>query len=274
MRAKRIDDYRKRIDEVFYKENIIYEGLITSHSLENCISVLSKNKYSVKQNNDTNSFFLTYKFDNDYYYALEELLKLLAITNNLGWYPANMSHEPDFNDIIKWDKKQFTIKRLFARNYRTIKFLFEPKYDTPAITYESRLYHITPSINVEKILKNGLVPRSRSKKSYHPERVYLSRSLDNARKLVSIFKTTSKINNWTIIMVDILLVNELHLYKDQNFKDMGYWTLNTITPGSLSVFKEDNLNINDNERYVNSEDHILTRGIKKNLGDKTLNYEY
>lgn len=57
MRAKKInniDNYRKRIDEMFYEENMIYEGLKTSHSLENCLSVLSKNKYLVKQNSENN----------------------------------------------------------------------------------------------------------------------------------------------------------------------------------------------------------------------------
>lgn len=267
-----MDSYKRKVERTFIKENMLYEGLIKSHPLEHCISILSKNKYSVKQNSDANCFFLTHTFDNDYYSALIELTNLLSLTNNLGWYPTNMTYGPDFNDTIKWDKKQEAIKRLFINKYKTIKFLFEPKYDTQALSFEARLYHITPTIYVEKILKNGLVPKSRSKKAYHPERVYLSRTLVDAQRLIPIFKANTEIDNWTILMVDTILLNNLHLYKDQNFKDRGYWTLNTISPASLKVYVSDNSEIfND---YANREDHKSYRGYRKNRGDKTPNYEY
>jgi hypothetical protein len=278
-----MDEYRERIDKMFEEENLIYEGLITSHSLEDCIIILNNIKYPTKQKNkkyiveqnaDTNSFFLTHKFDNDYY-ALDELLELLNLTNNLGWYPTNMTYGSNFKDVVKWDKKQSAIKLLFANDYRTIKFLFEPKFDVRATEYEARLYHLTPTMYVKKILKNGLVPKSRSKKSYHPERIYLSRSLDDAKKLIPKFKELFNIENWTVLMVDTILIYVLHLYKDQNFKDMGYWTLNTITPASLSIYEENNPNTNDSYiRYVNRNEHIQARGIKKKPGDKTPNYEF
>ena len=51
----------------------------------------------------------------------------------------------------------------------------------------SILYQITPTVNVDKILKIGLVPKSRSKASYHPDRVFLSKSLEDIEELGRMF---------------------------------------------------------------------------------------
>ena len=280
MRAKKvnnIDDYRKRINETFEREALIYEGLIQSHPLENCLTILARHekKYIVKQNSDTNSFFLTHTFDDNFDKAIKELSELITLTNNLGWYPCNLTYDPNFKDAIKWDKKQNNIKDLFLQGHRTIKFLFEPKFDTRAITFEKYLYHLAPTIYVKKILKNGLVPRSRSKKAYHPERVYLARSYQDVLRLIPSFKASTKINNWTILLVNTSLSDDLQLYQDQNFKNMGYWTLNPITSASLSIYSEDNPETDDNYlRHINRDEHKQTRGIRKKPGDKTPNYEF
>ena len=81
----------------------------------------------------------------------------------------------DYNG--KWGEKYF--------KEGEIKLRFEAKFDEEVVeNTPSILYHITPTQNTNKILSIGLVPKSRSKASYHPDRVYLSKDLKDIEHLV------------------------------------------------------------------------------------------
>jgi hypothetical protein len=49
------------------------------------------------------------------------------------------------------------------------------------------LYHITALRNKDKILRNGLIPRSNSKKSFHQDRIYLFTDLSKTKILANQF---------------------------------------------------------------------------------------
>ena len=64
-------------------------------------------------------------------------------------------------------------KTLDRNNFKNLKF--EAKYDIQVdFDYNKPLIlsHLTPSVNLKNILKNGLSPKTNSKLSRHPDRVY------------------------------------------------------------------------------------------------------
>jgi hypothetical protein len=135
----------------------------------------------------------------------------------------------------QWDKKYF--------KEGEIKLRFEAKFDEEIVeNIPSILYHITPTQNVNKILNIGLVPKSRSKASYHPDRVYLSKDLEDIEDLGEMFYQKTGIKNWTILKIETDMVpgGYLKLYTDPNYK-LGYYTLNNIPPQAIEKIKEINL---------------------------------
>lgn len=64
----------------------------------------------------------------------------------------------------------------------------EAKYDVPmSYNIPRTLYHAAPSTVADKIKAMGLSPRSGSKRSYHPERVYMATSFEAAVLIAEYF---------------------------------------------------------------------------------------
>jgi hypothetical protein len=230
-----MDTHQLKIFETYKEEFEIYEGLITSRPLHTVISILSK-KYTVKANYTHNTFSLRYIFLNDIKTAKKQLQEILAITNNLGWFPAFISSYNESNTYTnsKYSIEDFT--NFIDNNFLEILFTFEAKYDIPVEKYPSILYHVC-NINVaDKILKYGLSPKTRSKKAYHPERIYITKTLNDAYLIANNFKTETQ-KDFAILKIDTKTVKDyLQLFKDPNFIERGYYTLNHITPYCLSLY--------------------------------------
>jgi hypothetical protein len=270
-----MNEFRKIINDICEEQGKLYEGLIVSHPIENAISVLRAKNYTTSYEKGSNEFFVTVGFDDDLDIAEDELSELLSITNNLGWYPANMGYGKEFNNIIKWDRYQLNFELLIQQKHTKIKFLFEPKYDTRVLSHERYLYHLTPSVYVKKILKMGLIPKSFSKKAYHPDRIYLGKTPESTDILIPAFRRSTGIDDWTVLKIDTHPIEHyLQLYKDQNFKEQGYYTLNTITPLCITVYDKKEIHRNNIATRIDNRDHSMKRGVKKKPGDKTPNYEY
>jgi len=154
---------------------------------------------------------------------------IIKDANTLGWFPSFMETEKYTG---KWDKKYF--------KEGEIKLRFEAKFDEEVVeNIPSILYHITPTQNADKILSIGLVPKSRSKASYHPDRVYLSKDLEDIKNLGEMFYQKTGIKNWTILKIetDMIPGDYLKLYTDPNYKQ-GYYTLNNIPPQAIEKVKD------------------------------------
>ncbi len=215
-----------------YKEEYelnLQEGLIKTTNIGKTLNILEK-KYSSK--------FIFTKSKNSFYIKtfstnINTLLKgIIKDADTLGWFPSFMETEKYTGN---WDKKYF--------KEGEIKLRFEAKFDEEVVeNVPSILYHITPTQNADKILSIGLVPKSRSKASYHPDRVYLSKDLEDIENLGEMFYQKTGIKNWTILKIetDIIPGDYLKLYTDPNYKQ-GYYTLNNIPPQAIEKVKEINL---------------------------------
>jgi len=228
------------------------EGLILSHPFQSSINVLEKMGFEVVIFDDE-------QFRNRFIVELDaesDTSKLFKILVNLGWYAANILPA---NSKVKWIKyTQSNLDNLLDR-YPKIWVIIEPKYDVEVDIREfKRLYHFTHKIYLDKILEDGLTPRTQAKTSTHPERIFLGFTEHSAEKFGrKIVNRTPKIPPKAFgkfdrperdlvgvilsIKVD-LLPDFLKVYKDPNYYEEGCFTLNSIPPTALKVVKEINLN--------------------------------
>lgn len=207
-----------------YKLNL-KEGLIKTTNIGKTLNILDK-KYSSKFifTRSKNSFYIK-----SFHTNIDILNNLIKDANILGWFPSYIETK-EYNG--KWDEKFFKEGEIELR--------FEAKFDEEIIEkIPEFLYHITPIQNSDKILKIGLVPKSRSKASYHPDRVYLSKDLEDIENLGEMFYQKTGIKNWSILKINTNLIpgGYFKIYKDPNYKQ-GYYTLNNIPPLAIEKIKE------------------------------------
>jgi len=125
-----------------------------------------------------------------------------------------------------------------------VSFQVESKFDVEFNKYEfDYLYHTTPSINDEKISKIGLVPKSRSKISYHPERIYFVKNEQDLDAISNQFhKLDSSVKEFSYYKVNIKqsIKNNsgIRLFNDPNFTD-GIYTLSNIDKRFIEFIKKE-----------------------------------
>jgi hypothetical protein len=107
-----------------------------------------------------------------------------------------------------------------------LSFVYESKFGEEYTNTVSKLYHMTDIDNVDKILSEGLVPKSRSKKSLHPERIYLGISKESFDEEFTDFK--NELDRGVTLEVDASNLN-LKLYIDPNMNNAVY-TYDNINP--------------------------------------------
>lgn len=140
---------------------------------------------------------------------------------------------------------------------------YEPKFQKPIknalIKTQKCLYHISPTKYEHKILKQGLVPKSKNRLFSYPDRIYLflnnthtddgyaemddSMLLDITEKLFTIVlpkRDDEYVNDYeyTYYRIDVSkLHNDTNLMYDQNFIPFGIFTADNIPPEAISVIK-------------------------------------
>jgi hypothetical protein len=132
-----------------------------------------------------------------------------------GWFPTNIKTYDETGGKYSHNVKDFIGKKDVIINY-------ESKTGGEINPNKTKAYHVTPSNFLHKILKNGLTPRTESKLSDHPERIYLF--LDNER---STFKSMSRalfnslsddkkklINDYVVLEIDLTQLTNHKFYVD------------------------------------------------------------
>jgi hypothetical protein len=165
--------------------------------------------------------------------------KLLPLLNNLGYFISYMETYGDGIEIKdKYNEK--IVKNAFQNPLiHSIYLECEAKFDQKVNKIPEFLYHITPLRNWEKIKNIGLAPKSRSKRAYHPERIYLGKDEKNTIKLAPKFYQDTGLNEWVLLKINTELVpgDYLRLYYDPNYK-YGYYTLNNIPPQAIEKIQD------------------------------------
>ena len=214
----------KKIIEDFQLKN---EGLIQTHPIEGSLDMLElwcnfngKIKYDIFDKTKIRAFInnniTEHEFD-----------VLLKYSNNLGYFPCHIYTEDNNYG------RQYTtddIEELINKHLPfTVKF--EAKYSVGVETNPKThtLYHATDKIYLDKILRIGLIPKSKSKLTSHPERIYLTPHKEDA--YIFAYNPKSNIKDVVIISVDLNNAkNNIRLFIDPNIKPIGYYTYENIPP--------------------------------------------
>jgi|ERR1035437_731978 hypothetical protein len=234
------------------REGLLEEGLISSAPLGNALSMLrywGPRKHAVSMGHnatmkldiqiDEKTDTLIVKilwFDRD---NLEGFMKL---SNNLGYFISEIGYKIKGKDLmyIKYTKEsleEFVDKK---QHLDELIVILEAKFDIEVYKIPEKLYHICPQDNLEKILKIGLTPRSGSKISNHPERIYFAFTESNVLQIGEKFKEHefNKINGYTLLEIDTSKVNQLRIFEDPNFKKSGVYALVNVPPDAITVLRE------------------------------------
>ena len=229
---KFLDILRSVVLRELEERDILREGLTKSTEVAKTVGILKRFFPSIKFNYKKGENTFTTIFANPPF-NLEEFLQIL---NNLGWFISGFSTEGTVSILNQKYEKDKVEKAIQDGNTLTLRC--EATYDIKVETIPEVLYHLTPLEAWKKIQTQGLVPKSRSKKAYHPDRVYLGTTEQSVERLGRPFYNEGrKITDWVILRVRTAMLSHLELYQDPNYKD-GYYTLNTITPYLISKVKE------------------------------------
>ncbi len=151
---------------------------------------------------------------------------LLKLISNLGWYIA----------VVTFDGDQITFDGDVKDLYNAMKHSgeadvmlnVERKFE-PKVKAETKvMYHITDKRYLARIKHDGLVPRSKMKLSYHPERVYVAdiKGIEQIRS-----RYCEYVENPVLLRVD---VKGIDLHADPN-APYCYYTTSNIPPDRLTV---------------------------------------
>jgi hypothetical protein len=227
----------KNLIKTYIKEYLLNleEGLIKSVNIGQAVNILKKqfpNWIFQYDNGDKDFTIEILKSKEPIKY--EYLEKLLPLLNNLGYF---ISYVEIYGDNIKIKDKYNgkIIKNSFNNpDVHSIYLECEAKFDQTVNKIPNILYHITPLQNWDKIQKMGLTPKSRSKRSFHPDRVYLGKDIKNLTKLSKEFYLDTGLKEFALLKIETTLIpgNYFKLYYDPNYK-FGYFTLNNIPPQAI-----------------------------------------
>lgn len=162
------------------ERNSLMEGYFSTFPIEKTIDYIS-NRFSLTtdhtklSNNKYNGLIRIEYGDND-----EEMIALFLPTGNydIKLIDSDMSlcgyflstKQPYYNyDVLYYEKRH------------------QSNINDKLLKYEY-LYHVSPLKYKEKILKNGLVPKTLSKLGYHPDRVYFTVDKQYCEPIVFNFK--------------------------------------------------------------------------------------
>ena len=112
-----------------------------------------------------------------------------------------------------------------------LAFVFEKKYDE-VMNIPKLIYHITDAKYLDKIKHIGLTPKTKSKLSSHPERIYAALDKEDTLNLWKRMKIFIPKEKDILLTIDTEKLNNT-FYNDPNFQNKGVYTYNNISPQSI-----------------------------------------
>lgn len=223
------------IDEFFWKEvtrpvTYVYEGLIYTYPLESTLGILKRSE-DVEQREifvvkDRNSFKIEITGR-----SKDSIDKLNKKAEVCGWVPSDYFAGP----------MRFLPNNLngaLQQRGVPIWVTYEAKYDMEVGDFPHELYHSTPLKNLANIQKVGLSPRG------DQPRIYLALKPEDAeavsRAKYKNLSNKDKANESIYVTLKIVISDDniFRLFKDPQYLNKGYYTLNNIRHNSISVFRK------------------------------------
>jgi len=233
-----------------FSEFILNETLKT-HDIDFTLSDIDKELslmriFDFKLQKINNTFEITLNNFN-FIYNVEEYLDYLdsLVIDRHGWFPTTMKIK-----YLSLESKMFPYDEDFLiNNVQYIKdavILYEAKFDLKSETVPEFVYHLSFQEYHNNIMKNGLIPKSKSKLSKHLDRIYLCYDPQDCLNLISRMKLLYKIKmtprnkmnlKWIIYKIDTKGLN-FNMYKDPNYSN-GFYVIDNIPNKNITVFSEE-----------------------------------
>lgn len=113
-----------------------------------------------------------------------------------------------------------------------------------AFPSKEKAYHVTPDLYLERIQQEGLTPRTESKLSPHPERIYLLLNPENtfqslARQLWQSSRYKDQVQNYYVLEIDLTQLPDHKFYLDPEslLTYIGIYTYESIPPAAIRVLE-------------------------------------
>lgn len=212
-------------NEHYLTEYAINEGLLISHPPYRVMSTFHRAGFEV--NNKKQS-----KIEIEWSHQVE-FEWLNSRFTSLGWFPIKMP----INGRIDAPYNPDMFKKWISVPTNTYTLVLEPKYDVEIDPVPETLFHITEERWVKKILAKGLIPKTYSKMTPHPERVYFAMTLASAESLFPRLSRFSKETRFVVLKIDTKSIPQyFRVFVDPNFDD-GCYSLNTVPPYVVEIIK-------------------------------------
>lgn len=177
-------------------QNQLYEGLIVSFNHEDVMSALKRHFrfYGLVYDSHKIKIFFKkdYKIINDINTFKNNLSNINKLLSTCGW---NIAKYHSVNNQLKTvsSKNIMDILQLVNDNNQIqISAILEPKFEFSFTNPPKTIYHIAPIQYHDKIIKKGLIPKSQSKISYHPDRIYcFDKQIDFEKYAINLVKNMS-----------------------------------------------------------------------------------
>lgn len=233
--------------ELIESQNSLYEGLITTYPIDKTIEHLELtfgDEIRVVFDEKTGKILTYFPFN----FNSEKLIKEMDM---YGWFKSFPKNDNDIKTIKNTKNEMF--------------YVFEPKFDidvTDDVNYLrldkqgkepmfKQLFHLTPVAYLDKIRSKGLQPKSDSKMTYHPERLYFLTNLFPEEHIPNFINKLYSTNIKNIENKDKYALLEIFLkpnettgygfnlpktkfYRDPNFLG-GIYTLEPINPKDIVI---------------------------------------
>lgn len=186
---------------------------------------------------------------------LRNIKSYLDVVNNLlidrhGWFPSEMeiTNISNMVNILPYNEK-ILLDDENNLYFQDVKIIYERKYDT-LVNIPKKLYHLSIQEYENSVLKNGLIPKSKSKLSKHLDRIYLCIDVKDCYNLIprmNFIYGSNKFNNkkttintkWIIYEIDSEKL-DLKLYIDPNYPNSSaVYTINNISSSNLTIYDKE-----------------------------------
>ena len=261
-----------RFDRLINEQICLYEGLIKSYPVGATVKKIKTDIpdsiIKIDKSNDTNKI-IVYLNESGYEGSIDLLKNILQV---YGWkitYPkvnGSLVYE-EINNILY---VKFLIDAIFDINDS------ESIYNGNGNKKPTKLYHITPLVNIHKIMRNGLSPKTNSKIEYHPERIYFLKNISDDNQIknfISKLFITNKNSveykdKYIILEIDLNNVNQdlkIQFYKDPNMKD-AVFTMENINPNMIKLLKIAEVTFLDSDKiYFNVDIKNINESLKNEI---------
>lgn len=244
----------KLIKELLIVEQKFNEGLIMTHDIHDSKDALEhffEFNQLIKLDIVRNKIHIIVNDLN-----IKSLTSFLLLVNNLGYYLSNITLYNQYNNPNKLKYEDFKDKYFddsILKNITKFDFTLEPKFDIKHELKANTLYHVTETKYVDKILKNGLIAKTKNTLSDYPERIYFTYDLKDSEQYINSKKsyyvrnqynisisTKSKFPDIEYIVLEITLPNDndFIFYEDPNFVGKGVYTYDNISSNYIKLIQK------------------------------------